>query len=129
MIYLQQCVASWVVIYFIPIVFIGAFFLLNLTLAVIKSKFTEEHKNKKSFKKKKKAITKKRGIDDTSDEEEDQDVEDPETKEINDLEKKFLDAIQKNEELSPEKKKAIKEKFRVEEFLKKVDLAVRQREI
>jgi len=29
--------------YFIPIVFIGAFFLLNLTLAVIKAKFTEEH--------------------------------------------------------------------------------------
>ena len=30
-------------IYFIPLVFIGAFFLLNLTLAVIKSKFSEEH--------------------------------------------------------------------------------------
>lgn len=30
-------------VYFIPIVFIGNFFLLNLTLAVIKSKFSEEH--------------------------------------------------------------------------------------
>ena len=29
--------------FFIPLVFIGAFFLLNLTLAVIKSKFTKEH--------------------------------------------------------------------------------------
>lgn len=31
-------------IYFVPLVFIGAFFLLNLTLAVINSKFTEAHK-------------------------------------------------------------------------------------
>jgi hypothetical protein len=30
-------------IYFLPLVFIGAFFLLNLTLAVINSKFTEAH--------------------------------------------------------------------------------------
>ena len=30
----------------IPLVFIGAFFLLNLTLAVIKSKFSEEHQKK-----------------------------------------------------------------------------------
>lgn len=31
------------VVYFVPIVFCGAFFLLNLTLAVINSKFTEAH--------------------------------------------------------------------------------------
>lgn len=31
------------IFYFIPIVFCGAFFLLNLTLAVINSKFTEAH--------------------------------------------------------------------------------------
>lgn len=31
--------------YFIPMVFIGAYFLMNLTLAVINSKFTEAHKN------------------------------------------------------------------------------------
>ena len=29
--------------YFLPLVFIGAFFLLNLTLAVINAKFTEAH--------------------------------------------------------------------------------------
>jgi predicted membrane protein len=70
MINLENCVATWVIIYFIPIVFIGAFFLLNLTLAVIKSKFTEEHKSKKTFKKKKKkVIMKKRGIDESSNEE------------------------------------------------------------
>ena len=33
-------------IFHIPLVFIGAFFLLNLTLAVIKSKFSEEHQKK-----------------------------------------------------------------------------------
>lgn len=38
--------------FFIPLVFIGAFFLLNLTLVVIKSKFTEEHENNKESKKK-----------------------------------------------------------------------------
>ena len=30
--------------YFLPLVFIGAFFLLNLTLAVINSEFTKAHK-------------------------------------------------------------------------------------
>ncbi len=38
---------TWIFIYFYPIIFIGAFFLLNLTLAVIKAKFTEEMNNKK----------------------------------------------------------------------------------
>lgn len=40
--YVEQSVATWTIAYFVPIVFVGAFFLLNLTLAVIKSKFTEE---------------------------------------------------------------------------------------
>lgn len=35
------------IFFFVPIIFIGAFFLLNLTLAVIKIKFTEEHQSKK----------------------------------------------------------------------------------
>jgi preprotein translocase subunit SecG len=35
--------APVVVLYFTLIVFAGAFFLLNLTLAVINSKFTEAH--------------------------------------------------------------------------------------
>lgn len=48
MVGVEQTVGVWTIFYFIPIVFIGAFFLLNLTLAVIKSKFTEEHeKNSK----------------------------------------------------------------------------------
>lgn len=59
MIYLEAAMGTWVIIYFIPIVFIGGFFLLNLTLAVIKSKFTEEHQKnaekKKPLQHKKKA--------------------------------------------------------------------------
>jgi hypothetical protein len=47
MVGLMKSVGTWIFIYFYPIVFIGAFFLLNLTLAVIKAKFTEEMKNKK----------------------------------------------------------------------------------
>jgi hypothetical protein len=47
MVYMEKCFSILAILYFVPIVFIGAFFLLNLTLAVIKSKFTEEHKNKK----------------------------------------------------------------------------------
>ena len=50
MIDLEKAVGSWIIIYFIPIIFIGAFFLLNLTLAVIKSKFTEEMAKKKEEK-------------------------------------------------------------------------------
>lgn len=44
MVSLMQAVGDWVVIYFYPIIFVGGFFLLNLTLAVIKAKFTEEMK-------------------------------------------------------------------------------------
>lgn len=38
----QQSVGTWTCMYFYPIVIIGSFFLLNLTLAVVKAKFTEE---------------------------------------------------------------------------------------
>lgn len=47
MIMLQKSYSSLAVVYFIPLVFIGAFFLLNLTLAVIKSKFSEAHNERK----------------------------------------------------------------------------------
>lgn len=45
--------------FFIPLVFIGAFFLLNLTLVVIKSKFTEEHEANKQRKKRMRFLMKK----------------------------------------------------------------------
>jgi hypothetical protein len=44
MVMVQRSFSSLAFIFFVPLVFVGAFFLLNLTLAVIKSKFTEEHK-------------------------------------------------------------------------------------
>jgi len=40
---LEMSFSKLIPIYFLPLVFIGAFFLLNLTLAVINSKFTEAH--------------------------------------------------------------------------------------
>jgi len=41
---MQQAFNYIIFIFFFPLVLIGAFFLLNLTLAVINSKFTEAHK-------------------------------------------------------------------------------------
>lgn len=68
MVPLEQSVGTWIVIYFYPIVFIGAFFLLNLTLAVIKAKFTEEMNNKKEA-----AKPKRKKIDDAPESSEDED--------------------------------------------------------
>jgi len=50
-------------IFFIPLVFIGAFFLLNLTLAVIKSKFSEAHDAKAAKAESSKGIDKVQGHD------------------------------------------------------------------
>jgi len=55
-----KAVAPWVIAYFIPIIFIGSWFLLNLTLAVIKIKFSENHKKSKE---KKKLAKKKKKVD------------------------------------------------------------------
>jgi hypothetical protein len=41
---LKESVGGYVVAYFIIVILIGSYFLLKLMLAVIKSKFTEEHK-------------------------------------------------------------------------------------
>ena len=48
-------------IFFIPLIFIGAFFLMNLTLAVIKSKFSKEHEKRNEEKKLKNDNKKKAG--------------------------------------------------------------------
>ena len=39
----QQTYTYFIFVYFTPLVLVGSFFLLNLTLAVINSKFTEAH--------------------------------------------------------------------------------------
>jgi len=76
MIMVQKTFSTLAFLFFVPLVFIGAFFLLNLTLAVIKANFTEQHKLRKMEKKegrrmKKKRKKKKKG----SDEEEEQEKE------------------------------------------------------
>jgi hypothetical protein len=63
MVWMQKSFTDIAFLFFVPLVFIGAFFLLNLTLAVIKSQFTEEHKKKKRTKK-----PKKKGNDEAEDE-------------------------------------------------------------
>jgi predicted tellurium resistance membrane protein TerC len=69
MVGLEQSVGTWIVIYFYPIIFIGAFFLLNLTLAVIKAKFTEEMNSKKENA----GPAKKKKLDDAAESSEDED--------------------------------------------------------
>jgi hypothetical protein len=50
MVDVQLVLSPWMVFFFLPLVFIGAFFLLNLTLAVINAKFNEAHqKHKQSW--------------------------------------------------------------------------------
>eukprot|EP00347_Sterkiella_histriomuscorum_P015163 403358079 len=51
MVTLGKTLSPMAVLYFFPIVFIGAFFLLNLTLAVINSKFNDAHKEQQKKKK------------------------------------------------------------------------------
>ena len=41
----QMAYSDYVWTYFVPLVFVGAFFLLNLTLAVINSSFSRTHKH------------------------------------------------------------------------------------
>lgn len=45
----MQAYSTFIPLYFLPLVFIGAFFLLNLTLVVINSKFTETHNEQQSL--------------------------------------------------------------------------------
>jgi hypothetical protein len=59
MVFVQKTFNVLSLFYFIPLVFIGAFFLLNLTLVVIKSKFSEEHEANKQRKRHRKYILKK----------------------------------------------------------------------
>ena len=48
MIMYQKTYTRFVFFFFVPLVFIGAFFLLNLTLAVINSSFNENNKKLKA---------------------------------------------------------------------------------
>lgn len=60
MIYLEQSFSQWVVLFFVIIVFVGSFFLLNLTLAVIKWQFSDAHVKKQEQAKVRSLMRKKR---------------------------------------------------------------------
>ena len=46
MYWLFDAFSIYIVVYFVLLIFIGSFFLLNLTLAVIKAKFTQSQEGK-----------------------------------------------------------------------------------
>ena len=48
MVMYQKAYTPWTILFFVPMVFIGAFFLLNLTLAVIQSSYSETQSAKKA---------------------------------------------------------------------------------
>ena len=52
MVMYQKAYTAWVFFFFVPMVFIGAFFLLNLTLAVINSSYSEAQTRIKAAKEK-----------------------------------------------------------------------------
>ena len=102
MVALMQSVGTWIVIYFYPIIFIGAFFLLNLTLAVIKAKFTEEMNNKQENA----GPPKKKKLDDAPLSSEDEDAKALEIK-------KRIEEINEAKNMSPRTKSNEIEKIRI----------------
>mmetsp|Transcript_115066 Transcript_115066/g.159627 ORF Transcript_115066/g.159627 Transcript_115066/m.159627 type:complete len:106 (+) Transcript_115066:1786-2103(+) len=56
----QQTYTYYIFLFFLPLVFLGAFFLLNLTLAVINTQFSRTHNAAKEAEAKAKALAKKR---------------------------------------------------------------------
>lgn len=114
----MQSVGTWIAIYFYPIIFIGAFFLLNLTLAVIKAKFTEEMNNKKETG----GPAKKKKLDDAAKSSEDEDLR---AQELQDQ----IDAIKVSKQMSPRSKENLINKFKIEFMIQKVDNAFDKKEI
>jgi hypothetical protein len=62
---MQNAFTYHIYVYFLPLVFIGAFFLLNLTLAVINSEFTKAHNEHQAEEERLKNATK--NVDDDDD--------------------------------------------------------------
>ena len=108
---------TWIFIYFYPIIFIGAFFLLNLTLAVIKAKFTEEMNNKKEA-----AAPKKKKLADAMSSSED---EDEKAKWL--LEE--IERIKVSKQMSPRSKENLINKIKIENLLWKVDTVFDRKDI
>lgn len=118
MVALMQSVGTWIFIYFYPIIFIGAFFLLNLTLAVIKAKFTEEMNTKQENA----GPPKKKKLADAPLSSED---EDKKASEI----KNRIEEIQEAKNMSPRTKSNEIEKLRIGQLLRKIDRVFVKREI
>ena len=118
MVALMQSVGTWIFIYFYPIIFIGAFFLLNLTLAVIKAKFTEEMNSKQENP----GPPKKKKLDDAAPSSEDEDQK------AIDL-KTMLDGILVSKNMSPRSKNNQINKLKIEFMMKRIDHAFVKREI
>ena len=114
MVALMQSVGSWIFIYFYPIIFIGAFFLLNLTLAVIKAKFTEEMSNQQENGG---PVKKKKKLDDAPPSSED---EDDLAKQV----KEELDEIRYANNMSPRSKENAANKLRIDHLIQRVDTAI-----
>ena len=115
-------------IYFYPIIFIGAFFLLNLTLAVIKAKFTEEMNNKNSSKQDPDhpssagaAQGKRKKLDDALPSSEDEDMKAR-------LVKEKLDKIERANNMSPRTKDIERNKIRIEHMLWRVDTVFQRKD-
>jgi hypothetical protein len=119
MVPLLQAVGSWIFIYFYPIIFIGAFFLLNLTLAVIKAKFTEEMNNKKEANA---GPAKKKKLDDAPSSSEDEDLQ-------AELLKDQLEKIRESKNMSPRSKENLIKKIKVEHLIQRIDHALEKRDI
>jgi len=111
---LSKSVGYWVIAYFLPIIFVGAFFLMNLTIAVIKSKYSEEHKQMKLGKSLKKKRKKQRKV--KIDSEEDEDGGNRFTQENNEG---------NEDDLSPEQKKVLREKERINVLLKRLEITLK----
>ena len=105
-------------IYFYPIIFIGAFFLLNLTLAVIKAKFTEEMNSKQENP----APPKRKKLDDAPPSSEDED------KRAVDLQGE-LENIKGSKSMSPRSKDNLINKLKVEYMIRRIDAAFVKQEI
>jgi hypothetical protein len=101
----------WIVVYFYPIIFIGAFFLLNLTLAVIKAKFTEEMQNKKE-----QAAPKKKKLDDAAASSEDEDLH---AEKLRDK----INEIMEGKNMSPRTKDNTVNKLKIEHLLWRTEQA------
>ncbi len=118
MVSLMGSVGTWIFIYFYPIIFIGAFFLLNLTLAVIKAKFTEEMNSKQDNKPK----TKKKKLDDAPPSSED---EDQKAQELQDE----IDKIKASKTMSPRTRDNNINKIKIEYMMRRIDAAFVKREV